>query len=103
MKVSSMGNPRMPVAKANATGAAFKNPTRYRNRPERHGAPLGDAPDLLNADLCAAWTNFCREIPWLMESDRAMMEIVATLRGRSAADESTAMMLGVYQAVWVSF
>ena len=93
-----MTNRRLPGAKAKATGAAIKNPARYRNRPEPHGAPLGDASDFLNADARAAWSNFCRELPWLLESDRAMMEIVASLRGRMAAGDISATMLRVYQA-----
>ncbi|MBC7636310.1 MAG: hypothetical protein H7251_11980 [Acetobacteraceae bacterium] len=84
--------------KARATGAAIKNPARYRDRPEPKGAPLGNASAFLDAAGRAAWIDFKAELPWLMESDRAMMEIVCVIRGRIASGEVGATLLSTYQA-----
>lgn len=77
-----MANPRQPVAKAKVTGAAGKNPQRHRDRKEpAGGTPLGDPSTFLDEDGQRAWEGFKRELPWLMESDRALVEIAAKLRG----------------------
>jgi hypothetical protein len=77
-----MGNPRQPVARSQITGAASKNPQRHRNRKEpAQGRPLGDPSDFLDENGRRAWEGFKRELPWLMESDRAIVEIAAKLRG----------------------
>lgn len=77
-----MANPRQPVARAEITGATLKNPKRHRDRKEpKNLIPLGDPSTFLDDDGKRAWEGFKRELPWLMESDRAMIEIAAKLRG----------------------
>lgn len=77
-----MGNPRQPAAKASMTGAASKNPGRHRTRKDPpQGRPLGDPSAFLDDDGKRAWEGFKRELPWLLESDRAIVEIAAKLRG----------------------
>lgn len=78
-----MANPRLPVAKAAATGAAIKNPQRHRDRKAPKGVrPLGDPSPFLSAGAVTAWEGFRRELPWLMESHRALVEVASTVRGR---------------------
>ena len=79
-----MPNPRTPTAKAKVSGAAMKNPQRFRERGEPKVAALGDAPAWMSAGARAAWEGFRREIPWLTEADRCIVEVAATLRGRMA-------------------
>lgn len=82
-----MANPRQPVAKAKMTGAAAKNPGRHAERSQPSVAGLGKPSPFLDAHGKQAWEGFKRELPWLAESDRAMVEIAAHVRGRLLAGE----------------
>ena len=93
-----MTNRRLPGAKARTTGAAIKNPARYRDRPEPQGAALGEPSSFLDTAGRAAWSGFKAELSWLRESDRAMVEVVCVIRGRIASGNIGATMLSTYQA-----
>lgn len=80
-----MPNHRTPVAKATVTGTADRNPQRYRDRKEPKTLELGSPSPFLDEFGVTAWEGFKRELPWLMESDRALVEIAATVRGRLLA------------------
>lgn len=82
-----MPAPRLPQDKAKATGAGIKNPSRHHARKEPTGAPLGKPSVFLDAFGVQAWEGFKRELPWLMESDRALVEIASSVRGRLLAGE----------------
>ncbi|NDV52938.1 hypothetical protein [Salipiger sp. PrR003] len=72
---------RTPLRKAELTGAASKNPQRFRDRKEPHGGPvLGRAPTYFNKPQRAAWSKFKAELPWLVEADRAMVEMASIVR-----------------------
>lgn len=77
-----MANPRTPVAKAKATGAALKNPGRHAARSDPKTAPLGSPSDFLDAGGVKAWEGYRRELPWLTEADRSLVEIASSVRGR---------------------
>ena len=77
-----MGRPRTPAAKAKITGAADKNPKRYAAALAIDSAELGEPSDFLDDFGAAAWVQFKREIPWLKESHRALMELACNLRGQ---------------------
>lgn len=80
------GRPRLPEAMAKATGAAAKNPQRFRDRKEPKVAKLGPPPEHLSAEEVEAWHLFADEIPWLGSSDRAILIAAARLRARLIAD-----------------
>lgn len=82
-----MPNPRTPVAKAKVTGAAALHPGRHAERTEPKVAGLGAPSAFLDKHGKAAWEGFKRELPWLAESDRAMVEIAAHVRGRLLGGE----------------
>ena len=82
-----MPNHRTPVMKAAVTGTAGRNPQRHRDRKEPKTAPLGEASTFLDEFGIAAWESFKRELPWLAESDRALVEIASSVRGRLLAGE----------------
>ena len=82
-----MANPRTPVAKARVTGAASKNPGRHRERKDPQSTPLGKPSPFLNKHGKSAWEGYKREMPWLMESDRSLVEIAAHVRGRLLGGE----------------
>jgi hypothetical protein len=77
-----MANPRLPVAKAAATGAAVKNPGRHSNRKSPTLPRLGKASKHLKDGAVEAWEGFKRELPWLSEGHRTLVEVAATIRGR---------------------
>lgn len=77
-----MAHPRLPAAKAAATGAALKNPQRHGNRKAPKNVRLGDPSAHLGAGAIAAWEGFKRELPWLTEGHRALVEVASDLRGR---------------------
>jgi phage terminase small subunit len=76
-----MARPRTPAAKADATGAAGKNPQRYRDRKEpKTTKALGQPPEWFDEAQASIWEGFKRELPWLTESDRSVMELASVLR-----------------------
>lgn len=82
-----MANNRTPAAKAAVTGTADRNPARFENRKEPKTAQLGQPSDFLDENGVKAWEGFKRELPWLGESDRALVEIASHVRGRLLGGE----------------
>jgi hypothetical protein len=82
-----MPKPRLASAVAKATGAADKNPQRFRDRKEPKVAALGEPPEwMVCENELSAWHGFKQEMPWLAESDRTLVEVAARLRGRMIRD-----------------
>lgn len=91
---------RHPTAKARVLGADLKNPQRYRGRNDPTCAAIGDPSPLLTDGQREAWEKFTAEIPWLVASDRALLEIASILRARIAdPGEIGINQLQVYSAV----
>lgn len=82
-----MPNPRTPAAKARVSGAAVAQPGRHKKRSEPKVSGLGPPSPFLDAFGVKAWEGFRRELPWLAESDRALVEIASSVRGRLLAGE----------------
>lgn len=81
------GRKRQPIEVATATGAAIKNPQRYRQRAAPKAAgPLGAPPARLDSDAAKAWKELAAELPWLQRSDRKIMEVTARLTARLMTD-----------------
>lgn len=76
------GNPRTPLAKAQATGQILKNPARFKNRKEPKSQPLGEPSDALDELEVKVWEAFKVEVPWLTEADRATVEAASMLRAK---------------------
>ena len=87
-----MPRPRTPKAKAAVTGVADKKRKKFEARiePEASG-PLGDPPDwLLDTDgnkQRSAWLLIKKEIPWLTEHDRILVQMAASIQGRFMAQQ----------------
>lgn len=77
-----MPRPRTPTAKAKLTGAAAKDPQRFRNRsnPKASGRGIGKAPDYLPDSAKVAWGIWVKELPWLTFEDRGALEVVSIMR-----------------------
>lgn len=82
-----MANPRTPVAKAKATGAALKNPGRHKSRTDPKSTALGKPSTFLDKHGQQAWEAYRLELPWLMEADRSLVEIASSVRGRLLGGE----------------
>ncbi len=91
---------RIPKAKADVTGASLKNPRRFIGRNEPTTIPLGEPSDYLKDGARRAWLSFTAELPWLMESDRAMVEVAATMRARLRSGDGVGVnVLQAYSSV----
>src|SRR3954447_7431431 len=77
-----MPRPRTPREKARITGADLNHPSRFARQSAPRTVPLGSPSDRMNDGQRAAWERFRREVPWLMESDRVLVEIASYLRAR---------------------
>ncbi|WP_170332465.1 hypothetical protein [Ruegeria arenilitoris] len=77
---------RTPIAKAKMTGADKKHPERFGTRTEPDGGgPLGNPPEYFNDDHRKFWFKFQAELPWLVRSDRAMLEVTCITRAQIEA------------------
>jgi len=74
-----MARPRTPLGKAELTGAAAKDPQRFRDRSEPASEPLGSPPAYLSAEAKTAWREFAAEWPWLTRSDRKALGVICLL------------------------
>src|SRR5690349_18734281 len=77
-----MPRSRTPLEKARNTGVGRKHTCRFARRSAPDTLPLGEPWNWMNDGQRAAWDRFKREIPWLMESDRVLVEIAASIRAR---------------------
>lgn len=77
---------RLPTAKARVTGAAVKNPQRYRDHADPKVAPLGDPPDWLDEIEQRCWYEFRDELPWLCKSDTVTVAQACRLRRKLMTD-----------------
>lgn len=83
-----MAKPRIPRAKANIEARDVKNPQRFKNRKEPTSTgDLGEPPEWMGGEQRAAWWLFQREIPWLTESHRGLVEIAVVVRARLSTGE----------------
>lgn len=83
-----MAQPRVPRAKAAIEARDVKNPQRFKNRKEPQSpGELGAPPEWMGGEQRAVWKIFQREIPWLTESHRGLVEIATIIRARLASSE----------------
>src|SRR3954452_2736625 len=82
-----MAQPRKPLASLKAKGSHLLNPGRYSDRKEPKTVPLGEPSPHLKGMQRAAWFAFAAELPWLAESDRAILEVACQVRGKLMAGE----------------
>ena len=93
-----MANHRTPTEKANATGAAKNHPARFRGRAAPPNKRLGRPSRHLSGNAVVAWEAFLAEIPWLMEGDRAVVEMAAIMRGKLLDGEDIGVTaIGLYR------
>jgi hypothetical protein len=78
--------PRYSLAQAELTGAAAKNPQRYRKRKEPVSeSEIGPPPHWLTAGEIAAWIELVAVLPWLDGTQRAIVALAARQSARLRA------------------
>lgn len=91
---------RLPAGKAKVTGASQKNPGRHKGRADPKVAPIGAPPAHLTLHGKRAWERFRKELPWLVASDAALLEVASIVRGEMlAGDIPGVTKLSMYQSV----
>ena len=94
-----MPRPQTPLAKAKLTGAAAKDPQRYRGRsaPQSSKQPVGGPPEYFGDDARAVLAEFVANLGWLEREDRMALEgacvAVAQMRAMYAEGGVTAAIL----------
>jgi hypothetical protein len=82
---------RLPLHRAEVSGAIAKNRQRYRGRTAPAGTrPLGDPPGWMTEGQRAAWEAFRSEVPWLHRAHRAIVEVACVSRARLDANPDIA-------------
>lgn len=83
-----MSNPRLPVAKAHATGAAIKNPGRHAARKKPKGTrPIGEPYARMSDEEQVQWHEFVRDLPWLNSSHRVLLRLACKLAADMDGDD----------------
>lgn len=79
---------RLPVAKADVTGAAVKNPGRHKDRKQPKGTrPIGEPYATMTDVERGQWYEFVRDLPWLNSSHRVILRVACRLAADLDGDE----------------
>jgi hypothetical protein len=70
---------RTPNSVAKITGDTLKHPERHKGRSDPPTSPIGAAPKRLDDKQRAAWGVFVADMPWLVSSDRSVVELASRL------------------------
>lgn len=83
-----MARPRTPQAKAQVSGAAQKNPGRFKDRktPGRR-RPIGEPYARMTPEQKACWHEFVQDMPWLHSAHRTLLRLACYHAARLETDE----------------
>lgn len=78
-----MPRSRLPIAKAEASGAGLKNPSRFKDRkgPKRV-RPIGEPYATMDELECWYWAELVGELPWLHSGHRVLLRMACHLSAR---------------------
>lgn len=83
-----MANPRLPVGKAEVTGAALKNPSRHADRRKPKGTrPIGEPYGSMSDAEKIQWHEFVGDLPWLNSSHRVILRLACRLASDMDGDD----------------
>lgn len=83
-----MARPRLPTAKAQATGANIKNPGRFKDRKgPKNVRPLGKPYAGMSPIELEYWKEFEAELPWLHSGHRVLVRMACRLSARLDDEE----------------
>lgn len=82
-----MARPRLPALKADASGAAIKNPARFKERSAPKSArPIGRPYKGMTPAQVAVWEESAGNMPWLNSGHRLLLRQVCILAARMETD-----------------
>lgn len=88
-----MPRPRLPQAKAEASGAIYKNAGRFKDRktPKRT-RPVGEPYAAMTDEQKACWHELVGDAPWLHSAHRTLLHVACYLKAKlnEGADMSAA-------------
>ena len=98
MSTGKSGRPRQPKLKAEITGAAAKDPGRYKDRkPSKKVRPVGQPYKSMSEAECKAWADFVETLPWLNSSHRKVLRLTCKLESDLySRDEPPVAMYNAY-------
>lgn len=71
-----MARPRLPQAKAEASGAILKNAGRFRDRQvAKQAKPVGEPYQRMTEAQKAVWAEMVSDMPWLNSSHRILLRL----------------------------
>jgi|SRR5690606_25045052 len=78
-----MARPRLPQAKAEASGAVLKNAGRFKDRkaPKRT-KPLGEPYVKMTDAEKASWAELAGDMPWLHSAHRTLLQMACRIKAR---------------------
>jgi hypothetical protein len=78
-----MPRPRLPQAKAEASGAIYKNAGRFKDRktPKRT-RPVGEPYISMTPEQQACWHELVGDAPWLHSAHRTLLHVACYLKAR---------------------
>src|SRR5688500_6275776 len=83
-----MAKPRLPQAKAEASGAALKNAGRFKDRvAPKQTRPLGEPYARMTELERGYWEEFAQELPWLHSGHRVLLRMACRLAARMDMDD----------------
>lgn len=83
-----MPRPRLPAAKAEASGAALKNAGRFKNRKApANKRPVGKPYAGMPPVEVGYWKEFVAELPWLHSGHRVLLRMACRLAARLDGDD----------------
>ena len=83
-----MARPRLPQAKAEASGAALKNPGRFKGRrAPKNTRPVGKPYKGMTDDEVRYWNELVAELPWLHSGHRLLLRVACRLAAGLDGDD----------------
>lgn len=83
-----MARSRTPLAKAEASGAALKNPGRFKNRKApKNTRPVGKPYAGMDEAEVRYWQELVAELPWLHSGHRVLLRVACRLAAAMDGDD----------------
>jgi hypothetical protein len=83
-----MPRPRLPQAKAEASGATVINPGRFKDRKtSKRTRPLGEPYAAMTEAQASYWHDMSKDMPWLNSSHRLLLRLACMWAAKMDGDD----------------
>ncbi len=82
-----MPKARIPLSKAHVSGAAAKNPQRFRGRKAPKAPPIGAPYARMTKAQRTVWAEMSKDMPWLNRGHRVLLRLACVLTAKMDEDE----------------